>query len=106
MSYAGGNGYSTRKFVSSGGPGQHEIVFKYGAPVEAADHLMTFKNLVKTIAHMNGLFASFLCQKPLQRQNGNGIFVNLSLYDMDGNSVIDYNNETGRQFMAGILNHS
>ncbi len=86
------------------GPGQHEIVFKYGAPVEAADHLMTFKNLVKTIAHMNGLFASFM-PKPLQRQNGNGIFVNLSLYDTDGNSVIDYNNETGRQFMAGILNH-
>ncbi len=41
------------------GPGQHEIVFKYGAPVEAADHLMTFKNLVKTIAHMNGLFRFF-----------------------------------------------
>ena len=66
---------------------------------------MTFKNMVKTIADINGLFASFM-PKPLSGKSGNGMHVNLSLYDRkNGKSLIDTDNETGRHFMAGVLKY-
>lgn len=87
------------------GPGQHQIIFMHGSPVEAADHIMTFKNLVKTVADTNGLFASFM-PKPLADKSGNGMHVHLSLYESKtGKSLIDPECEIGRQFMAGILCH-
>lgn len=87
------------------GPGQHEIIFMHGNPVEAADHVMTFKNMVKTIADINGLFASFL-PKPLENESGSCMHVNFSLYNKkSGENLINVNNEIGRHFMAGVLNH-
>ncbi len=83
------------------GPGQHEIVFRHSAPVEAADHLMTFKNLVKTIASINGLFASFM-PRPLKNQSGNGLHMNISIYKGLDN-VSDIENETAKHFIAGVL---
>lgn len=85
------------------GPGQHEIVFRTCAPVEAADHLMTFKNLVKTVADINGLFASFL-PKPFRNKSGNDMNVNLSLFEgMSSENILNVENEIGRQFTAGVL---
>ncbi len=84
------------------GPGQHEIVFRHSAPIEAADHLMTFKNMVKTISDMNGLFASFM-PRPLENQSGNAFHVNVSMYDKDGKGVLDSDSEAGRSFIAGVL---
>ena len=87
------------------GPGQHQIIYMHGSPVESADHVMTFKNLVKTVADLHGLFASFM-PKPLADKSGNGMHVHLSLYDKKtGKSLIDLDCEKGRQFMAGILAH-
>jgi glutamine synthetase len=43
------------------GPGQNEIDFRYGDALQAADNLVTFKSVVKTIAARNGLYAS-LCR--------------------------------------------
>lgn len=84
------------------GPGQHEIVFRHGAPVEAADHLMTFKNLVKTVADINGLYASFM-PRPIVHQSGNAFHVNISLYDKDRKGIMSHDNPVGRQFIAGVL---
>jgi glutamine synthetase len=53
------------------GPGQNGIVYKYSAPLTAADNLITFKSVVKTIAHKYGLYASFM-PKPLNHASGNG----------------------------------
>lgn len=88
------------------GPGQHQIIFMHGSPIEAADHVMTFKNMVKTIADINGLFASFM-PKPLANESGNSMHINLSLYEKKtGKSIIDLDCETGKQFIAGVLNHT
>ncbi|MCI5892016.1 MAG: glutamine synthetase family protein [Clostridiales bacterium] len=88
------------------GPGQHEIIFRHSTPIEAADHLMTFKNMVKTIADMNGLYASFI-PKPLSNQSGNGFHVNVCLYndsaDGSGTSLLNGEDKVGRSFIAGVL---
>lgn len=42
-----------------GGPGQNEIDFRYSDPLTAADNVMTFQTIVKTVAHRNGLHADF-----------------------------------------------
>ena len=41
-------------------PGQHEIDFKYCDALTAADRIMTFKLVVKTIAKQHGLHATFM----------------------------------------------
>ncbi|MCL2211806.1 MAG: type I glutamate--ammonia ligase [Treponema sp.] len=87
------------------GPGQNEIDFKFDDPVVSADNLQTFKTVVKAIASRNGLFASFM-PKPLSNTPGNGMHINLSLYQ---NGVNIFKNDNGRFskaaecFIAGIL---
>lgn len=89
--------------------GQHEIDFKYTDAVRAADNIMTFKLVVKTVAQQNGLFASFL-PKPLADLAGNGMHTNVSLskdgvnafFDPEGENQLS---ETAYQFMAGVLAH-
>ena len=61
------------------GPGQNEIDFKHADALTAADQLVAFKDVVRSIASQNGLRASFL-PKPLADKNGNGQHVNLFLF--------------------------
>ena len=86
------------------GPGQNEVDFRYSEALSAADNLMTFKTVVKSIAAMHHLFASFL-PKPLPGQFGNGMHINLSLMQGGRNLF-----RTGKEhclyaesFLAGIL---
>ena len=58
------------------GPGQNEVDFRYSAPLKAADNLITFKNVVKTMADRNGLYASFM-PKPIAGQFGSGLHIML-----------------------------
>lgn len=60
------------------GPGQNEIAYRYSDAVTAADNAMTFRTVVKTVAHRNGLFADF-SPKPLDGKPGNGFHINMSL---------------------------
>ena len=66
-----------------GGPGQNEIDFRYSDPLTAADNVMTFQTIVKTIAHRNGLCADF-SPKPLENYPGNGFHINMSIKSKDG----------------------
>lgn len=87
------------------GHGQNEIDFRHSDPLKAADNLVLFKGAVKSIAAVNGLFASFL-PKPFADQSGSGMHVNLSLqqngkslaFGADGSMP-----EPIRHFMAGVL---
>lgn len=74
------------------GPGQNEIDFRYSDALTAADNAMTFRNVVKTIAHRNGLAADF-SPKPLADAPGNGFHINISLEPCD----------PYRHMIAGIL---
>ncbi|MBP5270472.1 MAG: glutamine synthetase [Clostridia bacterium] len=67
------------------GPGQNEIVFRYTEALEAADNVMTFQTVVKTVARRNGLYADF-SPKPLAGKPGNGFHINMSVRP-DGSSV-------------------
>ena len=60
-------------------PGQHEIDFKYTDALTAADAILTFKLVVKTIAQRHGLHATFM-PKPIFGIAGSGMHVNTSLF--------------------------
>jgi glutamine synthetase len=60
-------------------PGQHEIDFKYADALTAADAILTFKLVVKTIAQRHGLHATFM-PKPVFGIAGSGMHVNTSLF--------------------------
>ena len=59
------------------GPGQNEIDFRYSDALTAADNAITFRNVVRTAADRNGLWADFSA-KPLADQPGNGFHINVS----------------------------
>lgn len=89
--------------------GQHEIDFKYSDALSAADNILTFKNVVKSIAQKHGLYASFM-PKPLNNANGSGLHLNLSLSKGGINVFNDPNDSLGMSkaaysFVAGIMKH-
>ncbi|MCY0876599.1 MAG: type I glutamate--ammonia ligase [Firmicutes bacterium] len=91
-------------------PGQHEIDFKYTDALTAADHIMTFKLVVKTIARQFGLHATFM-PKPLYGINGSGMHCHQSLYIGGDNAFYDERDELGlseiaRHYLAGLLTHA
>ncbi len=79
------------------GPGQNEVDFRCSDPLTAADQVVTFQSVVKTVATRNGLYADF-SPKPIKGQTGNGMHVNMSVRSADGRDCL-------RPFMAGVLNH-
>jgi len=87
------------------GPGQNEIDFKFSDVLSCADNLTTFKQVVKSIAARNGLYASF-SPKALPDKSGSGLHINLSL-SKDGDNLFegfDYKNlKEIESFIAGIL---
>jgi len=87
------------------GPGQNEIDFKFNDAIVSADDLQTFKTVVKAIASRNGLFASFL-PKPLPGAPGNGMHINLSLFQNGENIFRGADGDCSKiaeSFIAGIL---
>ncbi|HWQ88539.1 MAG TPA: glutamine synthetase family protein [Desulfitobacteriaceae bacterium] len=87
------------------GPGQNEVDFKYSDVLTAADNLVTFKSVVKTVAARNGLHASFM-PKPLAKNSGSGLHINISLFK---NGLNIFNNphkehgEVPEEFTAGVM---
>jgi glutamine synthetase len=69
-------------------PGQHEIDFKYNDALTAADAILTFKLVVKTIAQRHGLHATFM-PKPVFGISGSGMHVNTSLFKNGKNTFFD-----------------
>ena len=89
------------------GPGQNEIDFQYHSALRAADDFLTFKSVVKAIASLNGLYASFM-PRPLADQSGNGLHINVSLFQGGRNLMDGFatgQNSAAEQFVAGVLSH-
>ena len=93
-------------------PGQHEIDFKYADALSAADHIQTFKLVVKTIARKYNLWATFM-PKPLNGVNGSGMHVNMSLFHDQGNAFYDADDKSGLElstdayhFLGGLMKHA
>ena len=93
------------------GPGQNEITFKYTDVISACDRVQTFKQVVKMIARKNGYLATFM-PKPLNKQAGNGMHTNCSLFSREkGDLFYDPNAKMQLSIMCekwitGILKHA
>ena len=90
--------------------GQHEIDFKYDGALNAADNIVTFKLVVKTVAHQHGVYATFM-PKPVYGMAGSGMHVNMSLMKDGKNAFYDPEDKLGLSktaysFIAGILEHA
>ncbi len=91
-------------------PSQHEIDFRYDKFLRTADNLQTFKLVVKTVALMHGLHATFM-PKPFYGVNGSGMHTHMSLFRDGENAFYDEHDDAGlsevcRYFIGGILKHA
>lgn len=87
------------------GPGQNEIAFRENEPVSAADNMVHYKTVVKSIAAQNGLFASFM-PKPLPDEHGSALSISISLKKggkhIFGSDLENMSHE-GKCFISGVL---
>ena len=91
-------------------PSQHEIDLRHADALTMADSVMTFRLVVKEIAALHNVHATFM-PKPLESVQGSGMHLHLSLFKDEQNAFNDgddpYNlSETAKQFMAGLLRHA
>lgn len=91
-------------------PGQQEIDLRHADALTMADHIMTFRYLMKQVALANGVSATFM-PKPFQQYAGSAMHTHMSLFEGDMNAFHDPDNEfslsrTAKQFIAGILTHA
>jgi glutamine synthetase len=95
------------------GPSQHEIDLRFSDAMSMADAVMTYKMVVKEVAHNHGVFASFM-PKPLTDAPGSGMHVHMSLFNPEGDNLFfdpadpDGNNLSplAKHFMAGLLKYA
>jgi glutamine synthetase len=91
-------------------PGQQEIDLRYADALSMADHIMTFRHVIKEVAIAHGAHATFM-PKPFRHQPGSGMHTHLSLFEGDQNAFFDPSDplnlsKTARSFIAGLLVHA
>jgi glutamine synthetase len=89
---------------------QHEIDLRYCDALTMADNVMTYRLVVKEIARMQGVYATFM-PKPVFGINGSGMHVHQSLFKGSANSFFDKHDKyhlskVGKSFTAGLLKHA
>ncbi|MEM2339584.1 MAG: type I glutamate--ammonia ligase, partial [Nitrososphaerales archaeon] len=91
--------------------GQCEINIRYDDLVSTGDSVMTFKYVVKNVAHSIGKVATFM-PKPLYGDNASGMHIHISLWRGKENVFYDSNDEyaelsqIARYFGGGLMDHS
>ena len=91
-------------------PSQHEIDLRHTDALTMADSVMTFRFVVREIAAMHGVHATFM-PKPLESIQGSGMHLHLSLFAGEDNAFHDAGDAyslslTAKKFMAGLLVHA
>jgi glutamine synthetase len=89
--------------------GQHEINFRYGEALEAADGHVIYKEAAKEIAAEAGHALTFMAK--FNEREGNSCHTHLSLRDASGQAVfLDADghspSKTFLQFLAGLIAHA
>ncbi len=94
--------------VASGGQG--EIGMKFDTLLSMADKLVTFKYVVKNVAHAWGKTVTFM-PKPLFEDNGSGMHTHQSIWK--GDEPLFYSesgyaglSDIGRWYIGGLLKHA
>lgn len=90
-------------------PSQHELGYKYGTLVQAADQLQIYKYVVKNVAHSYGKSATFM-PKPIMGDNGSGMHVHQSLWLKGAPTFLgnEYGglSELALYYIGGIIEHA
>jgi glutamine synthetase len=91
-------------------PSQHEIIARYTDALTMADNIMTSRLTVKEVALQNGIYATFM-PKPLEKYDGSGLHLHLSLFEDDINAFHEPGTQGGlskvaEAFIAGLVRHS
>src|SRR5881227_1150566 len=92
------------------GPSQHEIDMRFASSLSMADHVLTYRLIVKEIAAKHGVYATFM-PKPLFGENGSGMHTHQSLFQDGRNAFFDADDprhlsDAGKAFIAGQLRHA
>ncbi|WP_049901426.1 glutamine synthetase family protein [Halococcus agarilyticus] len=90
------------------GPGQFEILFEHGAPLDQADRTFDFERVVERTARAADRYATFMA-KPFADHSGSGYHLHVSAFDGGENVFADGDgglSERGRQFVGGLLEHA
>lgn len=92
------------------GPSQHEIDMRYTDALDMADHVITYRVVVKEIAQKHGVYATFM-PKPLFGYNGSGMHTHQSLFVKDKNAFFSkddkyFLSDVAKKFIAGQLRHA
>ena len=90
--------------------GQTEIDLRYSPLLGMADMVQTYKYVVKNVARMNGLTATFM-PKPLFEDNGSGMHVHQSLWKGETNVFFDdagyaQLSDMAKYYIGGLLKHA
>ncbi len=93
--------------ISEFGHGQFEInLLHVPSAVEAADHCLLFKRVVRHIARKHGMDVTFMA-KPYAEETGSGFHVHTSLLDASGTNIFSGSEEEANQplknAIAGLL---
>jgi len=88
---------------------QHEIDLRYSDALTMADTVMTQRSIIKQVAQMKGVYATFM-PKPVFGINGSGMHVHMSLFKGKKNAFFEksdkYNlSKVAKSFIAGVLAH-
>jgi glutamine synthetase len=92
------------------GPSQHEIDLRYDEALKMADSVMTYRLVVKEVAQLNNVYATFM-PKPMYGEAGSGMHVHQSLFKDGRNEFYDASDEfhlsaTAKSYVAGLLYHA
>jgi glutamine synthetase len=104
-------GLPPRAMEDEWGPGQMEFSFSPIEGLAAADAVVLFRSAVKQICQRHGLLATFMCHPALPNFFPSGWHLHESLItQQDGANAFASPDSslsvTGRQFVAGLLDHS
>lgn len=89
---------------------QFEFTLEYDTALAAADEAFLFRTMARDVAYELGYLLTFM-PRPIIDRGGNGLHVNMSLLDADGdNALLDPDSGDGlstlaRQCIAGQLHH-
>ncbi len=91
--------------------GQCEIDMRYAPMVAAADNSITYKFVMKLVAHKMGKIATFM-PKPIFGDNASGMHVHQSLWTQGKNAMFDPDDpyaeisQTCRYYIGGLMEHA
>jgi glutamine synthetase len=93
-----------------GTAGQAEIDLKFDTLTKMADSVIKYKYIVKNVARLNGLTATFM-PKPLFADNGSGMHTHQSLWKGGDTVMYDESGYAGlsdvaRYYIGGLLKHA